>query len=372
MSDRIPVTLLTGFLGAGKTTLLNRLLHDSTGGRIAVIVNEFGEAGLDHDLIESVAEDVVLMASGCICCSIRDDLARTLGALYVRRMRGGLTFDRVVIETTGLADPGPIHHTLLLDRLVAGAYRLDGIVTIVDAVLGTDTLERHAEAQAQVAMADRIVLSKCDLASPARIAGLDQRLDRLNPHAPRIRAGRGQVPPGALFGLTEGRDRGETGAVLAWMGVPLPESAADPLAGLSGFGQPAPAPAFQPAALSHHARDNRIATASVTIDTPIPPGVFDFWLDMIMGLRGEAILRLKAIVHLEGAAQPFVLHGVQHLLEPPVPLEDWPAGDRTSRVVLIARDLSAEDLEASLDLLRMRDGQDSSAASVTLHSLGDL
>ncbi|MFN3275721.1 MAG: CobW family GTP-binding protein [Paracoccus sp. (in: a-proteobacteria)] len=371
MSDRIPVTLLTGFLGAGKTTLLNHLLHDSTGGRIAVIVNEFGEAGLDHDLIEASAEDVILMASGCICCSIRSDLSRTLTSLQGRRARGELAFDRVVIETTGLADPGPIHHTLLLDRPVADAFRLDGIVTAVDAVLGAGTLDRHAEAQAQVAMADRIVLTKCDLATPARIADLERRLNPLNPHARRIRADRGRVPQGVLFGLTTGRDSGDTSAALAWMGLSQPDLTPDPLAGLSGFVQPAVLPVFPPAAPSHHARDSRVATASITIDTPIPPGVFDFWLDMIMGLQGDAILRLKAIVHLDGAIQPFVLHGVQHILEPPVPLENWSGDDRTSRVVLIARDMPVDELEASLDLLRMRAGVVAGQA-ISMHSLDDL
>ncbi|WP_242679167.1 CobW family GTP-binding protein [Rhodobacter calidifons] len=202
MPAPIPVTLLTGFLGAGKTTLLNRLLHDPAAGRIAVVVNEFGAAGLDHDLIEEAAEDVVLMASGCICCSIRGDLSKALTALLGRKMRKDVAFDRVVIETTGLADPGPIHHTLLVDPVLAPNYALDGIVTAVDAALGAGTLERHLEARAQVAMADRIVLTKTDLADGPGLAALEARLDRLNPGAPRITADRGAVPPGALFGLS--------------------------------------------------------------------------------------------------------------------------------------------------------------------------
>lgn len=351
MADRIPVTLLTGFLGAGKTTLLNRLLHDPSAGRIAVIVNEFGEAGLDHDLIENVAEDVVLMESGCICCTIRSDLSRTLADLHDRLDAGTLTFDRVVIETTGLADPGPIHHTLMLDARIARSFRLDGIVTAVDAALGAATLDRHAEAQAQVAMADRIVVTKCDLAPPMDRAALKRRLDALNPQADRLQADRGALPPGCLFDLSTGRSGGNGLAALEWVG-----EVADPLAGLSGFKAPAPALPGFPSTAPHHARENTIATASITINCPIPAPVFDFWLDMLMAVQGPSILRLKAIVHIEDAPCPFVLHGVQHMLEAPVPLKDWPEGDRTSRVVLIARDLSAEALAGALELLRLRPG----------------
>lgn len=356
MADRIPVTLLTGFLGAGKTTLLNRLLHDQSAGRIAVIVNEFGEAGLDHDLIESVAEDVVLMESGCICCTIRSDLSRTLADLHDRLDAGALTFDRVVIETTGLADPGPIHHTLMLDRQIARNYRLDGIVTAVDAALGAGTLDRHAEAQAQVAMADRIVLTKCDLTGAAALTTLERKLQAMNPHAARLQADRGHLPSGCLFDLSTARNKGDGAAALAWL-APVD----DPLAGLAGLAglktsaPPASLPGF-PSTASHHARDSRIATASITLDTPIAAPVFDFWMDMLMATQGQSILRMKAIVHIEGAACPFVLHGVQHMLDAPVPLKNWPEGDQTSRVVLIARDLTTEHLADMLDLLRLTPG----------------
>lgn len=325
MADRIPVTLLTGFLGAGKTTLLNRLLHDPSAGRIAVIVNEFGEAGLDHDLIESVAEDVVLMESGCICCTIRSDLSRTLADLHDRLDAGALTFDRVVIETTGLADPGPIHHTLMLDRQIARNYRLDGIVTAVDAALGAATLDRHAEAQAQVAMADRIVLTKCDLTGAAALTTLERTLQAMNPHAARLQADRGHLPSGCLFDLSTARNKGDGAAALAWL-APVD----DPLAGLAGLktsAPPASLPGF-PSTASHHARDSRIATASITLDTPIAAPVFDFWMDMLMATQGQSILRMKAIVHIEGAACPFVLHGVQHMLDAPVPLKNWPEPTR--------------------------------------------
>ncbi|MFN3644243.1 MAG: CobW family GTP-binding protein [Gemmobacter sp.] len=364
-SAPVPVTLLTGFLGAGKTTLLNRLLHDPTAGRIAVVVNEFGEAGLDHDLIESVAEDVVVMPAGCICCSIRGDLAKTLSKLIVRRKTGTLSFDRVVIETTGLADPAPIHHTLLVDPVLAPDYALDGIVTVVDAVHGASTLDRHAEAQAQVAMADRIVLSKTDLAEPGALAVLNRRLDRLNPGAPRLTADRGAVPAGALFGLSPLRQPMAADQALAWLAAPPP----DPLAGLSGLSLPKQGPAMDLALPSHHAADDRIASVSIVLDAPIPAEIFDLWLDTLVLLRGPDLLRVKGIVHIEGVPQPFVFHGVQHLFDPPVPLEGAAQGDTTSRIVVIARDIPRADLAASLDMLTMRIEPGEADGGMTMQTL---
>lgn len=357
MSDPIPVTLLTGFLGAGKTTLLNRLLHDPSSGRIAVIVNEFGEAGLDHDLIEKAAEDIVLMPAGCICCSIRSDLSSTLTSLLARRARDELAFDRVVIETTGLADPGPIHHTLLMDPVLAPNYALDGIVTAVDAVLGATTLDRHGEAQAQVAMADRIVLTKCDLAEPDALQALHQRLDRLNPAASRVVANRGTVPAGALVGLGAMRKTMAPEQALAWLAPPAP----DPLAGLSGLSVPGTRPVLDLAAPSHHASDDRITTASITIEAPIPAEVFDFWLDRVVALRGPDILRMKGIVHIVDVPTPFAFHGVQHIFDPPVPLQGWPDGDHTSRIVIIARDIPQANLQGILEVLRTRPATEDAA-----------
>lgn len=365
MPDPIPVTLLTGFLGAGKTTLLNTLLHDPAAGRVAVVVNEFGETGLDHDLIEEAAEDVVLMPAGCICCSIRGDLSKTLTSLLARRVRGELAFDRVVIETTGLADPGPIYHTLLVDPVLAPNYALDGIVTAVDAVLGAATLDRHAEAQAQVAMADRIVLTKTDLADAGMMQALAARLDRLNPAVRRITADKGAVPSAALFNLGVLRRAMAPDHALTWLAAPEP----DPLGGLSGLGPQRKQATIDLGGPSHHASDDRIATASITLEGPIPASVFDFWLDTLIGLRGPNILRMKGIVHIEDVPRPFVFHGVQHIFEPPVPLKTWPEGDRISRVVVIARDIPKADLEAGLAVLRLRPQVGESIEGLIVHSL---
>lgn len=368
ISDAIPVTLLTGFLGAGKTTLLNCLLKDPKAGKVAVVVNEFGDAGLDHDLIEPSAEDVVLMPGGCVCCSIRGDLSKTLLSLLARRARDELHFDRVVIETTGLADPGPIHHTLLVDPVLAPNFALDGTVTVVDAVHGAATLDRHLEAQAQIAMADRIVVSKSDLVDTPKLAALQTRLDRLNPSVVRLIADHGKVADGALWGLGAMRKPMDQDHALAWLAAP----ADHPLRGISGLPQQKPT---QIPVVSHHATDGRIETASITVAHPIAPSVFDFWLDSLIALRGPNILRLKGIAHIEGAPHPFVFHGVQHIFEPPVPLKNWEDGETISRVVIIARDMTKSDLEQSLSLLRQTELLQADAAEgfagATVHQMDE-
>lgn len=350
MFDRIPLTLVTGYLGAGKTTLVNALLRDPSAGRIAVIVNEFGDIGLDHDLIVEATEETVLLASGCLCCTVRGDLVRALEDLLVRRASGGLAFERIVIETTGLADPVPILHTLIAAPGLASGIRMDGVVAVCDAVNGAATLDQGFESVSQVAMADVIVVSKADLVAPAQLRALEARLATLAPRARRIVAERGRLPVSDLFGAGAPEENGEIAQALDWIGAPDPLPPLAPGRGL--FAAPRPM-RFEPAPARH---DDRIVSVSAVYDTPIDPILLDLWAETLIATRGAQILRLKALIWATGFETPFVLHGVQHLIDPPLRLKRWTGGDRRSRVVLIARDVPREALRDSLDLLRLRPG----------------
>ena len=344
---RIPVTVLTGFLGAGKTTLLNALLSDKSGPKIAVIVNEFGEAGLDHSLIETVDEEIVLMQSGCLCCSIRGDLSRTVQDLVNRKNTGQLQFDRVVIETTGLADPGPILQTLLVDFYLAKTVRTDGVVTVVDAATGASTLDQQFEAVSQVAMADLLILSKTDLVPDGERTDLETRLHGLNPTVNIYRSVRGLLPTISLWNLSGMRRGGGQKSAVDWvMPSKLASKPTDPLQNISGLqlSQKYVKPTYR--------HDDRIESASIVLNQPISVARFDHWLDTLVMLRGPNILRVKGIVHLEDIEKPFVFHGVQHLFDPPVPLHDWIGPSQQSRIVVIARDMTREELEYSLNMLR--------------------
>ncbi|MEM1048681.1 MAG: GTP-binding protein [Pseudomonadota bacterium] len=327
--NRVPVTLLTGFLGAGKTTLLNHLISDPDAGRVAVIMNEFGDVALDHDLIEEVSGDIVLMHAGCLCCSIRGDLAKTMTLLLSRRNRGELLFDRVVIETTGIADPRPILNTMVTDDLIVDNYRTDGVVTLADASTGQRTLDRQFEAVSQIAMADLIIVTKSDLVTPSACKRFETRLEGINGSARRIRADHGRVPIDMLFGLSAMRPGATSDEITDWLGADADH-------------------------VHHDHGHHNIESASIEIPEPIQASVFDFWLDTLLALKGTHVLRMKGIVHVEGAERPFVVHAVQHIFDAPVPLASWSGNDTTSRVVLIARDMEKSDLEASLETLRGR------------------
>ena len=353
---RLPVTLLTGFLGAGKSTFLNKVLAHPDSGQIAVIVNEFGEVGLDNDLIESAEDEVILLSSGCICCSMRGDLADTIADLLKRRDAGEITFERVVIETTGLADPAPIQQTLLMDHYLAAHTRMDGVVTLADCANGPKTLDENFEAVSQAATADLILLSKTDLVTAAEVAAFKTRLEGLNPTARMENASAIGKTPTKIWGLSGVRRDVSAGDALAWMVRPQPntsplaglpgfDSKPDPLANLSGFAPPPVTSDFSP-------HDARIGSASIVLEQPLQDAVFDHWLDTLIELKGADILRVKGIVFLEGIETPFVFHGVQHIFDLPVPLKNWPKGDTTTRIVVIARDMSHPELQRSLDMLR--------------------
>ena len=343
MSDaRVPVTLITGFLGAGKTTLLNALLKDASSGRVAVVVNEFGEAGLDHDLIEGVEDDVVLVPSGCLCCSVRGELANTMAGLLERRDTGELAFERIAIETTGIADPRPIVQTLVADPYLSPRIRVDGLVTVADAVNGPATLDAQVEARSQAAMADLVVLSKTDLVAPEKAAAFEAELKALNPAARIVHSVRGDGIAQHVWDLSGLRQGASADEVLAWATgePPVPDLLTD----LSAPKTSGPAP-LSP-------RHGTIGSTSVILDDPIPGRLFDNWLDSLIALQGPDLLRVKGIVCIEGLETPFVFHGVQHIFEHPVPLQDWPDGDRRSRIVVIGRNITDPELQRNLDMLR--------------------
>ena len=327
MADAAPVTILTGFLGAGKTTLLNALVRRPEMKGTAVLVNEFGEIGLDHILIEKVDDTTVLLPSGCLCCAVRGDLVRALRDLLPRVQSGEV--NRVVIETTGLADPAPIVQTLMGDISVALRYRLDGIVTVVDAVNAMMQLDANAEAVRQIAMADRIVLTKTDLAAPP--APLLDRIRALNPGAPILSATRGVLDPAEILDCGLFDTSGKIGDVRKWL---------DDAAFAS-----APARTADP-----NRHDAHIQAFCLTYDKPLHWQGVGTCLEMLIGTRGESLLRVKGILNLVGQDRPVAIHGVQHLFHEPVLLERWPEGDpRTSRIVFITRDIDRATIEAGLE-----------------------
>jgi G3E family GTPase len=323
----IPVTVLTGFLGAGKTTLLNRLLKHPDMAGSAVLINEFGEIGLDHLLVENLDEDTVLLNAGCLCCTIRGDLQRALRDLALKA-EAGHDIRRVLIETTGLADPAPILQTLMSDPVALRSFRLDGVVTVVDAMLGAATLDAQIEAVKQAAVADRLILSKTDIASADQVSELEARLNALNPGAPIRRVVAGDVAPDFLFGAGLFDTASKIADVAPWL-------------------------AAEAAHHHHHhdpnRHDARIQAFGLTFADPLPWEGLASWLEMLAITRGASILRMKAILNLVGEDRPVVLHGVQHVFHPPERLAAWPAGhDRQSRIVFILRDLDRAVVEAGL------------------------
>jgi G3E family GTPase len=329
-ADYIPVNVLTGFLGSGKTTLLQRLLRSPQLANTAVLINEFGAVGLDHLLLDTVDEDVVLLQSGCICCTIRGDLRDSMRGLYDKRERGAIPpFDRLVIETTGLADPTPILSTLLADPVLRHHFRLGTVVTTVDAVNGEQHLAENPESVKQAAVADRLVLTKTDISDAKAAERVRDALHRLNPAAPIIESATQEVEPDALFtrDLYDPADKGEE--VRRWL-------AAEASAGEHGHGHD----------VNRHARG--IRAFCVTLDEPLDWGVFGLWLTMLLNAHGTDILRVKGIINVAGSKTPVAIHGVQHVVHPPVHLKRWPDRDRRSRIVFIVRDLDGALIERSL------------------------
>ncbi len=325
-AERLPVSLITGFLGSGKTTLLNRVLGDSRMARSLVLVNEFGEVGLDHLFMEQVGGDMVLLQSGCVCCTIQGDLDRTLRDIARRRAAAETPpFDRVLLETTGLADPAPILQLLLNHPMISHDYRLDGVVTTVDAVNGRQQLDEHAEAVKQAAIADRLLISKTDIADIASSARLRARLEELNPGAVLYEIVQGDIDPALLF------DSGPF----------------DPAGNAEAHDH-----AHRHGDHGHHHHDRsrhneHIGSFCLTFEEPLDWDFFNRWLMAVRASWGDRLLRVKGILNVAGEGQPLVIHGVHRTFHPPTLLARWPDTDRRSRLVFITRDLDRTSVEGS-------------------------
>ena len=403
---RIPVTLLTGFLGAGKTTLLNHLLRQPQMDGSAVLINEFGAVGVDHHLVEKVDESLVVLDSGCICCSVQGDLVRALKGLFMRALRRELKgLRRVLIETTGLADPAPVIHTLMAEPFLSERYRLDGVVTAVDVTHALDQLADHNEAVRQVAMADRLLLTKCDLADGAQRDAVAARLALLNPGARQVEVRGGAVAPDAVFGCGLYDPTGKVPDVAAWLGEEAvraarrrsaspvwsrdrtgasvaPSTTAAPITGSQGRADAATD--HEPAAAVPAGDRNAAGAALVGADLPANPDVpasaaprherprhdagvtsfvlrfdeplswyeFSDGLALLLQVYGARILRIKGLLNVAGDALPRVLQCVQHSVYPPTSLPAWPDtppyDDRCSRLVFIVRDLAQDEVVSIL------------------------
>ena len=315
--DFTPVTLITGFLGSGKTTLLQRLLRDPALSDTAVLINEFGEIGLDHHLLERIDETMVMLQSGCVCCTIRGELSTAIKDLHSRRDRGLLpSFRRLVIESTGLADPFPILSTVRSDPVLRHHFSLGTVITTVDAVNGVRTLDAQPESVKQVAMADQLMLTKADLVTAEAADRLSGRLRRINPDAPLWCSAKGDLDAEAL------------------------------LSG-SGLEHSEPVDWHSDMLDLHHRHVDDVAVLALSLDEPVDWTRFGIWLTMLLHRHGSALLRVKGILNVADAATPVAVHAVQHLVHPPRHLGAWPDRDRSSRLVFIARGLDPALIERS-------------------------
>jgi G3E family GTPase len=336
LASRLPVTVITGFLGSGKTTLLARLLRHPDMNRAAVIINEFGEVGLDHELVEASSEQMTLLSNGCLCCTVRTDLQETLRELFVKRRSGEIIdFDRVFVETTGLADPAPVLHSLQSDGLLGAQYRLNGVVTLVDAVNGMSSLDTIPEAAKQAAVADRLVITKTDIAEAGAVARLRERLHAMNAYAAISIAVDGALDHALLVDIAPASVKALALEPNRWLGA----TDAALQSGETGA-------YLRDRVANASAHDAAIRSFCLWFDQPFSWDTLTASLQVLTTLRGPDLLRVKGIVNVEGEAGPVAIHGVQHIFHPPVKLGHWNSDERRSRIVFIVRNIPQASIEA--------------------------
>ena len=327
LAGKIPVTLVTGFLGSGKTTLISKLLLHPNMRRVAVVINEIGEIGIDHDLVTLSSENITLLANGCICCSVRTDLQESLRDLFAQRCVGEVfDFDRVIVETTGLADPAPVVQTLASDTLLAARYRLDGLITLVDGLHGVGQIDQQTEAVKQIAIADKILVTKTDLVKADHLETLCQRVRQLNSQSPIEFIRQGEVDPKSLIDLGLSSSRASLNT-LQFLGEAFNDGAALESSGRY-LGQ------------KSNAHSAAVKTLSLRFNEPFEWLSFTLALELLTTLRGPDLLRMKGIVNVEG--EPVVVQGVQHIFETPVKMDRWPSEDMDSRLVFIVRNMELD------------------------------
>ena len=336
--NQIPVTVITGFLGSGKTTLLSSILKKKEMQKTAVIINEFGEIGLDHALIEHTDENIVELQSGCICCTIQGDLNKTLIDLFDKMMNGKVSsFNRILIETTGLANPVPIIHTLMSSIELIRIYSLDGVITVVDSINGEKTLDLHEESLKQLALAEKIILSKTDIVDKDEIKSLVYRIKEINPVSQIIFSKFGNIPLEEIFGLGAYDPYKKSADVKKWLA----------------------AEKYKDKKHHHHHDVNRhnenIRAFSMMSENPVNMIAFSFFRDMITAALGANLLRMKGIINIAGEERPAVIHGVQHIFHPVQWLETWPDNDRRTKLVFITQNIKKEQIE---DFFRTLMGMD--------------
>jgi G3E family GTPase len=324
LRSRIPMTVITGFLGSGKTTLLNALLARPEAANTAVIINEYGEVGVDHDLVQNIAESVTLLDNGCVCCVVRGDLENALRDMFLARRSGEIaSFERVILETTGLADPAPVMQAISNDPALTEHYRLDGVITLVDGAQGGKQLTDTVEAVKQAAVADRLVITKSDLTDQQTITTLMAELKAINPTARIVVALNGAVEPEFLLSVGLDRSRVAPEAVDRWLGTE------------------------QKVEHDHdhhetHGHTHNIVTFTLWFEQPFKRATFERCVELLTSLRGADLLRVKGLVNVDDESGPVVIQGVQHLFHPPVTLAAWPGEDRRSRLVFITRGIQRE------------------------------